>query len=365
MSSIDVAIDEHKRELRIAALGPSGFVADERLPNEPAALRRCLRRLTRQGELRICYEAGPGGFALQRQLDGWGYACSVVAPSLIPVQPGERRKTDRRDARKLAQLARAGLLTPVHVPPAGEEQVRDLVRCRETLQRDAVRARHYVLKLLRRHGQIYRAGQHWTQRHWLWLRRVRLEGLAQQVLEEYLALLEYVVSRVQVLDRQIKQLAERAPYRQRLAPLLAFRGVSIQTAMVLASEVGDFRRFARPTAFMGYSGLVPSERSSGERERRGPITKAGNARIRHVLVQAAWHYRHPPAQGRALLKRQAGLPASSVAQAMKAQHRLHRRFLQLTFRKGSQKAVVAVARELAGFLWAAAVAPAEGRPTAA
>ncbi len=357
MSIISVAIDEHKQDLWVVALGPSGVLADARLSNEATSLQRFLRGLARHGELRICYEAGPGGYALQRQLSGWGYACQVIAPSLTPVRPGERRKTDRRDAHKLAQLYRAGLLTVVHVPDAATERVRDLVRCRETLARDTLRARHYVLKLLRRQGVLYRAGKHWTQRHWQWLRRVRLEGLDQEVLDEYLALLQYLVARRGALDQRIQGLAESAPYRQRIAPWLAFRGISTHAAMVLATEIDDFRRFSGPRAFMGYSGLVPGEHSSGEQRRRGPITKTGNARIRHVLVQAAWQYRHRPRSGRALLKRQAGLPPATVAQALKAQHRLHRRFQHLAFRKGSQKAVVAVARELAGFLWTAASSP--------
>ena len=361
MRIIHVAIDEHKLTLRVVALRDR-ILADEQLPNEPVPLKRFLDRLARQGKLRVCYEAGGGGYALQRQLSSWGYWCEVIAPSLTPIHPGEPRKTDQRDARKLAQLYRAGLLTPVHVPDAGDERVRDLIRCRETLGRNALRARHYVLKLLRRQGMIYHAGKHWTQRHWQWLRRVQLPDLAQEVLDEYLTLLEFLLQRMSVLDRRIEAIAASDTYCERIAPLQAYRGISIHSAMVLASEVGDFRRFATPQAFMAYAGLVPGERSSGEQQRRGPITKTGNARIRHVLVQAAWHYRHRPARSRLLRQRQEGLPPATIAHALHAQRRLHRRFQHLAFRKSSQKAVVAVARELAGFLWAAMLPPSARTP---
>jgi transposase len=244
-------------------------------------------------------------------------------------------------------------LTLVRVPTPVEEPVRDLVRCRETLQREVLRSRHYVLKLLARYGVVYRAGSHWSERFRQWLDQVRLPGEAQGVLQEYVQLLGYKESRRDALDREIAEVAGRTPYQPLVARLRGFRGIDTQTAMVLVTETGDFRRFRSPRELMSYYGLVPTEYSSGGTERRGAITKTGNARCRHVLLQAAWKYRHRAAVGAALRARQEGLPAAIVAQAWKAQHRLWRRFHRLHQTKPVHVAVTAVARELVGFVWAA------------
>ncbi len=349
-----VAADDSKDSVTFAVLPEGNRECSEvkTLPNEPRRLRRFLDRVAREGEVRVCYEANGAGFALQRQIEAWGYVCEVAAPSLTPQRPGDRRKNDPRDARKLVGLYRAGELTLVEVPAEAQERVRDLVRCRETLQREVLKSRHYILKLLSRYGVVYREGRNWTGRFWSWLRQVKLPGEAQEALEEYVALLDYKLARRDELDRRIEVLALSQPFHKPVGRLRCFRGIDTQAAMVLVTETGDFRRFQSPRELMSYYGLVPSENSSGSRERRGSITKTGNARCRHVVVQAAWSYRHRPALSRDLQARQEGQPAAVVAHAWKAQQRLYKRLQRLRARKHPNVAVTAVARELVGFLWA-------------
>lgn len=359
-SIIYLGMDVHKESVTIAVL-PAGAAAPtrvDRLPNDLAKLHRYLRRLTEEGELRACYEASGAGYVLQRALTEWGVPCEVIAPSLIPKRPGVQRKHDKYDAGQLARLYRAGELTPVRIPSAAEERVRDLVRCRETFQRELMKSRHYVLKFLARRGVVYRAGKAWSQAHVEWLRRLGapngpLAAEDRLVLGEYLALLEYKLSRREALDRAIEALALTPALATAVGWLQCFRGVRLHTAMVLATEIVDWARFAEPGELMAYLGLVPRERSTGERERKGALTKAGNAHCRHVLVQAAWSYRFRPKLSAPLKARQRGQPAAVVAQAWKAQHRLHHRYCHLAYRKRPQIAVVAVARELVGFLWSA------------
>lgn len=354
-----VGMDVHKDFVMIAVLEEDAKSARDvvKVPNETKKLQRFFRRLSKEGvAIRACYEASGAGYVLQRQLMEWGYGCEVIAPSLIPTRPGDQRKHDKRDAQNLARLYRAGELVPVRIPTAAEERVRDLVRCRETLQREVGKSRHYVLKFLARRGYVYREGDNWTLRHFAWIRSV-LSGneLATEdklVLGEYLALLEYKLQRRDELDRRIEELAMSEPYRAAVERLKCFRGISTQAAMVLATEIGEWKRFGSPTQLMAYLGLVPREHSSGGNERRGSITRAGNSRCRHVLVQAAWSYRHPPRVSGQLKQRQAGQPAAVVGHSWKAQHRLNRVFTRLTYRKNSRTAAVAVARELVGFLWA-------------
>lgn len=328
----------------------------KRVENDLRKLRRLFARLGKDGEVRACYEASGAGYVLQRAMSEWGHGCEVVAPSLVPKRPGDRRKHDRKDAMELGRLYRADQLVTIHVPTKAQERVRDLVRCRRTLQKEVLRCRHYVLKFLSRRGLVYRESTNWTHRHHDWLRRV-LKGdeLATEdvvVLGEYLALLEYTSSRRDEMDRRIEELALSPAYQLAVGRMRCFKGINTTAAMVLATEICDWRRFASPGHVMSYLGLVPSEHSSGNRERRGPITKAGNSHCRHVLIQAAWCYRHRPNLGRVLKQRQQGQPPEVVAHSWKAQHRLHKLYCRLAYRKCSQVAVVAVARELAGFLWA-------------
>jgi transposase len=328
----------------------------KQLPNEGRKLKRFFERWGQRGEIRSCYEASGAGYVLQRHLSEWGYGCDVVAPSLTPVRPGERRKHDRKDANQLARLYRAGELVTIRIPSSAEERARDLVRCRQCFQREILRSRHYVTKFLARRGFVYREGKNWTQRHRAWLQRTLrdagLEPADRWVFSEYLALLDYKVSRREELDAQIEKLAFSAQYRARAERLRCFRGISTIAAMTLITEIGDWRRFERPGQLMAYLGLVPSEHSSGEHEHRGPITKAGNSRCRHVLVQAAWSYRSRPATSAELKKRQRGQSPEVVAHTWKAQQHLYKLYHRIAAKKSSRIAVVAVARELVGFLWA-------------
>jgi len=355
---IYVGMDVHKDSVMMAVLpeGAKEPTVVKRLPNEGRKLRRFFERISREGEVRACYEASGAGYVLQRRMRDWGHACEIAAASLIPTRPGERRKHDRRDAIHLAEQYRAGALVTIRIPTEAEERVRDLVRCRETFQREALKSRHYILKFLRRRGLVYREGRNWTHKHFAWLRGLLadgvLEGEDQEVFREYLALLDYKLARRDELDRRIEALALEPAFRERVGRLRCFKGLDTHGAMVLTTELGDLRRFETPRQLMAYVGLVPSEHSSGEQRRLGSITKAGNSHCRHVLVQAAWSYRSPPRLGPALKKRQEGQPPAVVAHSWKAQHRLHKVFKRLAYRKNRQIAAVAVARELAGFLWA-------------
>jgi transposase len=358
-SIIYLGLDVHKDSITIAVL-PEGAKTPtrvDRLVNDLPKLKRWLERVARDGELRVCYEASGAGYVLHRALQEWGVACEVIAPSLIPKRAGVQRKHDKRDAADLARLYRAGELTPVRIPSEADERVRDVVRCRETFQREILKSRHYILKFLARRGFVFREGTNWCTPHVKWLQHLTTDGspLAPHdrlVYREYHALLMYKLQRREELDRQIEQLAELPTLAPMVRRLQCFRGISIHSAMVLATEIVDWRRFERPAQLVCYLGLVSREDSSGDRQRLGSITKAGNSHCRHVLVQAAWSYRHRPQTSVDLARRQQGQPPAVINHAWKAQQRLHARFNHLAYRKRPQIAVVAVARELVGFLWA-------------
>jgi transposase len=295
------------------------------------------------------------GYDLYRQLTALGVPCDVIAPALTPRRPGQRIKTDRRDAAKLVRLYRAGELTRIHVPHEAEEAVRDLLRCRDDVREDVVRWRHRLVKFLFRHGRVYRLGTHWRQPHWTWLRAQRFElPELQRTFDATLFAVEQAQARLAELDQEVQAIAERAPYREPVGWLRCFRGIDTLGAMILLAEIVDFQRFHTPRELMAYLGLVPREYSSGETERRGAITKAGNTHVRRILVEAAWHYRHGPRLGRTIAVRTQGQPPDVVGHAWKAQQRLHRRYRRLVGHgKRAPVAIVAVARELVGFLWAA------------
>jgi transposase len=356
---ISLGMDVHKESITIAVL-PAGAKAPtrlERLPNDLPKLKKWLDRVACDGEIRACYEASGAGYVLHRALKEWGYACEVIAPSLIPKRSGVQRKHDKRGATDLARLYRAGELVVVRIPSEADERVRDVVRCRETFQREILKSRHYILKFLARRGFVFREGTNWCTPHLQWLQHLTTEHSAlapddRLVFREYHALLMYKLQRRDELDRQIEQLALLPSLAPMVARLQCFRGIALQSAMVLATEIVDWRRFDRPAQLACYLGLVSREDSSGGRHRLGSITKAGNAHCRHVLVQAAWSYRHRPQTSVDLTRRQRGQPPAVITHAWKAQQRLHQRFMYLTDRKRPQIAVVAVARELVGFLWA-------------
>jgi len=307
--------------------------------------------------VRFCYEAGPCGYALQRQIEAVSprATCVVVAPSLLPRKPGERIKTDRRDAHKLAELDRAGLLTEVCAPTAQDEAVRDLVRAREAARQDLMRARHRLAKYLLRRGLIYGAGRKaWSRSHEQWLRSLSFEHACERaVFDDYFLAIQQVAERLKGLEVRLLEVAQQEPYAESVGWLRCFRGIDTLSAIAIVAELYDFRRFGSARELMAYLGLVPSEHSSGDRVRKGSITKAGNSHMRRLLVEASWHYRHRPGLA-ALAKRRQGQPVAVIAIADRAQQRLHRRFQRMTSRGiPTPKVVVALARELSGFLWAA------------
>lgn len=355
-----VGMDVHKKAINVSMLLPRQTKPIEwTVANEPKALARLVRRLEREapGEVRCCYEAGPCGYAVQRVIhEKSSVVCEVVAPSLIPLKPGDRIKTDRRDAKKLAELLRAGMLTEVRPPTEQDEAIRDLCRCREDAKEDLMRARHRLGKLLLRRGLVYAEGRNWTQAHKRWLRTIQFEHAADRtVFDDYFQAIEHVEERLRQLDDAMKAAATQERYAQAVASLRCFRGIDTVTALTIVSELHDFRRFQSPRALMSYLGLVPREHSSGDRTRRGSITKTGNGHVRRVLIEAAWHYRHRPAVGAHLRKRRKGQPGDIIAIADRAQLRLHKKYWKLTEGRGKpkNKAATAVARELAGFIWAA------------
>jgi transposase len=352
---ITVGLDVHKDTIAACWLrGESQIEETREIHNEPRAIRKLFKRLDDEGELHVCYEAGPCGYDLRRQLDQMGIPCDVIAPTMIPRRPGDHVKTDTRDARKLARLYRAGELTAIRVPTETEEATRDLVRCREDLSEDVTRTRHRLLKFLLRHGRIWRDTRNWSNRHWAWLRAQRFEdSTGQRTFEEYLAQLDFAIDRLRALDAEFVAVAEKEPYKSLVGRLRCLRGIDTLSALTLLVEIQDFRRFRSPRELMNFVGLVPSIHASGGTEHRGSITKAGNAHVRRILIEAAWHYRHRPMMAGRLRERSRGQPEAILAEAMKAQHRLHMRYRRLVGRgKRPPVAVVAVARELCGFIWA-------------
>jgi transposase len=341
--SIAIAeLDDRSQEARTSEIGGSS-----------KAVAKVFKRLGAEAELRVCYEAGGCGFELYRQLTSMGIECAVIAPSLVPKKPGDHVKTDRRDAIRLARAHRAGELTPVHVPNQEQEAARDLLRARDDARKDRGAARHRLTGFLLRHGHRFLAGKcHWTAKHTAWLRSLRfVEAMAQKTFEHYRAQVDYLDVRLKALDADIVELAKTDTFRPRVERLSSLRGIGLLSAMILLTELVDLRRFEHPRKLMAYAGLVPSEHSSGDKQQRGRITKAGNAQVRRILVESAWTYRHRSA-ATAIRRQWAKQSPDVVRIANTASTRLSKRFARLIARGKKQKAVVAVARELCGFVWA-------------
>jgi transposase len=357
-----VGLDVHADAIAVAVADAGREKAESwgTIPHRADTVARLMRKLGPAKSLRVCYEAGPCGYGLYWQVVALGIACTVVAPTLVPVRAGDRVKTDRRDAEKLARCLREGALTAVWVPSPGQEALRDLVRAREVAKQDQLRARHRVGKFLLRHGRrAPGAGRAWTGPHLAWVRAQAFALPAQAAaFQDYLHEVDHAADRVQRLDRALDEAITTAEPGQRavIAALQALRGVSQVTAVTIVAEVGVLSRFARPKQLMGYSGMVSREDSSGPRVRRGAITKTGNAHLRRVVGEAAWAARYHPARSPALRRRQAGLPAEVVAIAWQAQVRLHTRYRRLLGKgKLKQQVITAVGRELLGFVWAIGV----------
>jgi transposase len=349
-----VGLDVHKATITVsvAEVGPAEEVGT--IPNDPSSVRKLVGRLGGPGvQLVAAYEAGPTGYVLHRQLTGLGVDCVVVAPSLVPSRPGDRIKTDRRDSLKLARLLRSGDLTSVWVPDEEHEALRSLVRARADAKVDQLRARHRLTKFFLRTGLRSPAGvRAWSVRWEAWLSSVRFPQANDQIVfEDYRSVVRGADQRLQRLETALREAGAASRHAPIIRALQAMRGVGHLTAISIVAESGDLRRFATARHFMSYCGLVPSEHSSGGTRHRGRITKTGNAPLRHVLGEAAHHSWRAPRVTPRLESRQRGVPPAVIALDWSAQQRLHLRYQRLAARIGRPKAITAVARELAGFVW--------------
>ena len=360
MRKLYIGLDVHKASISIAVafLGREEALSHGKCSSNIDRVELVLRRLLKKyevtrEEVSLCYEAGPCGFALARHLVRQGYEVSVVAPSLTPVRPGERIKTDPRDARKLAQLFRAGELTVVHIPDVADEVIRDVCRARTDAVEDTMRNRQRLCAFLLRNGYHYTGKSHWTEPHKRYLREMVMQERTQKlVLEDYLQAIDRGEERVGQLREQMSTLRESWSRRPWVEALQGLRGFQLVASMVIVSELGDLTRFEHPRQLMAYLGLVPGEHSSGERRRQGSITKCGNSHARWMLIEVAQHYRLAPKVSKQLSVRQEGLSRNVRALAWRAQLRLHKRHVRLTMRGlHHNKVTVAIARELVGFIW--------------
>jgi len=356
-----LGLDVHAETIAVAIAEADGEVRSLGvIPNRGESIRKLVKRLGPAEHLRACYEAGPTGYVLYWQLTELGVECVVIAPTLVPVKAGDRVKTDRRDALRLARSHRAGDLTAVWVPDAASEALRDLVRAREAAKQDQLRARHRLSKFLLRTGQRATAGvKAWTELYMAWVRQLRYEQWGQEATRlDYLHEVEHMGARVKRLEEAITEAVKLAsPQVQEVVRgLQALRGIAEISAVTIVAELGQIARFETARQLMGYSGVVPRENSSGQRQQRGGITKTGNAHLRRIAIEAAWSYRLKPAVGPGLRKRQKDVPESIQEIAWKAQLRLHKRYARLAAAgKDQRKIVTAVGRELLGFIWAIGV----------
>ena len=353
-----LGLDVHAETIAVAIAEPDGEVRSlGTIANRTESIRKLLKKLGPVEQLKACYEAGPTGYVLYWQLAELGVRCEVIAPTLVPMKAGDRVKTDRRDAERLARSYRSGDLTPVWVPNEGSEALRDQLRAREAAKQDQLRARHRLSKFLLRTGQRPAAGvKAWTQAYLTWVKQIHFTQAAREsTLLDYLHEVEHMAERVKRLEQAIADAVQVAsPQMQEVVRgLQALRGIAQISAVTLVAELGELSRFESARQLMGYSGAVPSEDSSGQRTRRGGITKTGNAHLRRIAIEAAWSYRLRPGVGPALRKRQEGVSEEIKEIAWKAQHRLHKRYTRLSAAgKDQRKIITAVGRELLGFIWA-------------
>ena len=356
-SNTYVGMDTHKKQHTVTVHFPrSPELVVLTVKNNARDIARMVKKITKQapGDVEFCYEAGVCGFNLKRRIEALGCKCAVIAPSLTPKKPGVKIKTDRRDARSLVAMFEAGLLTEVYPPSPQQEAARDLTRCRQAALQNVKRLRHQLTKFLTRHGYVYALGNPWTIKHFNWMRNLEFEQpLLRDVFDSYFTELQHCIQRLDSLSKQVEQLAQSEPYREIVGLLRCFHGIDTLTAITVITEIFQFGRFATPGELMSYLGLTPSESSSGEKQNKGPITKAGNKRTRSLLIETAWHYRHPHRITAALKRRRKGQPQWAIDIADNAGTRLRRRYWRLVNHgKMPCKATVAVARELAGFIWA-------------
>jgi transposase len=352
-----IGLDVHKETIAVAVADAQGgevrFYGE--IANTPEEVAKLVRRLKKEGgTLSFCYEAGPCGYGLHRQLRELGQAFQVVAPSLIPRRPGDRVKTDRRDSLSLARLFRAGELTPVWVPDEVQEGLRDLIRAREDVKHLERMARQRLLAFLLRHGKTYPGKKNWTKAHFRWMETVKFDQPVQQIVfQEYVDIVQAMTRRVATFEAQIETAGEESVFAKQIEGYMALRGINRLTATTIVAEIGDLRRFPNAPQLMKYLGVVPSEHSSGATKSRGGITKTGNGHVRRLLVEAAWTYRHPARKTARLQRRAEHTPEAVQTIAWETQKRLCARYWKLDAKGKLQvQTCTAIARELTGFIWA-------------
>ena len=350
-----VGMDVHKETIDLVVYrGNEREVFLERtIRNQDNVVEKFFKGLLEGGLVVSCYEAGSMGFGLQRMLEGLGVTSIVVSPGRVPRGAVDRVKTDRRDARRLAGQLRARTLEAIHIPSKDEEAVRDYLRTREDVRLELVRTKQRLQKFLLRHGYTYNSSRYWTGRHNRWLRSLKFDDpILKEVFDEYYYMIQMLSEKLREMDSRIEEIAKSEPYCGRVGMLRSFKGIDYLTALSIVCEVGDFRRFSNAESFMGFLGLVPREVSSGVMRRQGRITKSGNTHLRKLLIESSWHYRYASAPSKRVLERRKGQPAEIIAYADRAMRRLQKKFFRMVMRgKSKQSAVVAVARELAGFVW--------------
>ena len=352
-----VGLDVHKDSIVIAVADEGSSEpqsVETMLHDVPKLIKKLTSMVKDKSQLRVCYEAGPTGFGMCRKLRDAGIDCNVVAPSLVPQQAGLRVKTDRRDAKRLSHFLRSGDLTSVWVPSEGTEALRDLERSRDDAKNAERVARHQLSKFLLRNDRKFDEGRAWTQRYQQWLLKQKFDDPCKQcVMDDYVKAVDDATERVKRLSKEIEGFVSKSTLEPLILDLMCFRGISTLSAVIIAAEIGDLRRFKTARQFMAFLGLVPSEQSSGKSIKRGPLTRTGNAHVRRILVEAVQHYRHRVTMSAALRERQDGRSQEVTAITWKAQQRLCKRLIYLTERgKSKNKAIAALARELAGFIWA-------------
>lgn len=350
-----VGLDVHKEtvEMSVFRNRETEPEYEQKMNNEHRTIIHHLRRLQQRGEVQVCYEAGCMGFILHRALRDAGIECRIISPGKVPRRPGERIKTDRRDARNLAKLLRAGDATGIYIPTEEDEATRDFIRARDDVKLELKRSKQQLQKFLLRLGHRYETKRYWTGTHWKWMSDIVFsQPMHRETFETYCARIRELENRIALMEDRIIEIARSERYRETVDLLRCFKGIDYLIALALVCEVGDFRRFPSAASFMAYLGLVPREHSSGEKRRQGGITKSGNGHLRRLLVESSWHYRYAAPPSKALISRRMGRRTEVIAYADKALHRLQRKFSRMLFKgKSSNAAVTAVARELAGFIW--------------
>lgn len=350
-----IGIDYHMDTISAAVIveGQNDFLDTIHMKNNDKTVFKYFKKLSKKFEIKTCYEASSNGYSFQRKMKNWGFHCDVIAPSLIPKKPGDKRKNDYRDARNLTQLYANGQLTTVHLPTEEQESIRNLIRCRLNLKKNEKNVKLQINSFCLSQGLKWPHSK-WTVKHRAWLSKLELpDAYSQQVLCEYLGHLQYLSSRISNLDEVIEEIASSEIYEPSVKKLRAFKGLDTLSAMILISEITDFRRFPNPRSLMAYLGLIPSENSSGNKQKGGPITKTGNHRCRTQLIESVQHFMKKPTISYKMKRNLDQVDAASSIIAIKCMHRLHKRFWALVLKgKNRNKAKTAIAREFVGFIWA-------------